>query len=142
MLNAVSFLNERAQRRVRSFVGQEAGNATVEAALWLPFFIVALMAAGQVALIFFGQSVALAAAQGGARAYSVGDVLTEAGVVNYVQTELSGITSNASVDVAVSADLITTLVTVPASDFGGPLKFVTQFANLNVQVYAQQRKEF
>ena len=142
MLSAVSFLNEHAATRVRAFIGHESGNATIEAALWLPFFIISLMAAGQVALIFFGQSVALAAAQDATRAYSVGEILTESEVVSRVQAELGGVTSNATVNVAVNNDLITTFVTVPARDFGGPLNFVAQFAGLNVRVFAQQHKEF
>lgn len=142
MKKAFSFLGEAALRRARRFVGGESGNATVEAALWLPFFVIALMAAGQVALIFFGQSVAFAAAQTGTRAYSVGDVLTEGETVALIKAELSGTTENATVNVAVNDNLITTSVIVPASDFGGPLNFVSQFADLNVRVFAQQRKEF
>lgn len=142
MIQAFSFLRKAGLKRASGFVRGESGNATVEAALWLPFFVIALMAAGQVALIFFGQSVALAAAQTGTRAYSVGDVLTPAEAVALIKTELSGTTKNATVNVAVTDNLITTSVIVPASDFGGPLKFVPQFADLNVRVFAQQRKEF
>lgn len=142
MKTAFSTLSILARRRARSFVDGESGNATVEAAMWLPFFIIALMGAGQVALIFFGQSAALAAAQTGTRAYSVGDVLTTNEVITMVKSSLGGFGDNASVKVAVNNDLITTSVSIPASDFGGPLRFITQFADLNVRVSAHQNKEF
>jgi Flp pilus assembly protein TadG len=142
MLRTASILNNHALKRIRRFISHESGNATVEAALWLPFFLITLMGAGQVALIFFGQSVALTAAQNATRAYSVGEIQTDAEIVSYVQKELSGISDTSTVNVAVNNDLITTFVTVPASEFGGPLKFIPQFANLNVRVFAQQRKEF
>jgi len=127
--------------RIGAFLRREGGSSTIEVVLWVPFFVITLMASGQLALVFFGQAIALDAAQNATRAYSIGAITTEAGVRARVQAELAGISSNVAVVSVVSGDLITTFVTVPASDFGGPLKFITQFSSLNVQVVAQQFTE-
>ena len=124
-----------------SFLRREGGSATIEVVLWVPFFVVTLMASGQLALVFFGQAMTLDAAQDATRAYAIGTLTSEAEVRSRIQADLSAISSNVAVVSVVSDDLITTVVTVPASDFGGPLRFITQFSSLNVQVVAQQFAE-
>ena len=137
----MSFILNRTKQMRTAFLKGEHGNATVEVALWVPFFFIALMMAGQLALIFFGQAIALDAAQSATRAYSVGLITTEGQVESQIQAELAGISTNVTVTSTISDELITTIVSVPASDFGGPLKFIAQFASLNVQVVAQQFTE-
>ena len=127
--------------RLTGFKSRENGNATVEIVLWVPFFFILLMGAGQLALLFFGQSVALSAAQSATRAYSVGDITTESEVRNFVEAELAGMSSNVSVTSTVTNGVITTYVSVPARDLGGPLRFITQFTDLNILSVAQQYKE-
>jgi hypothetical protein len=124
-----------------TFLRREGGSATIEVVLWVPFFVFTLMASGQLALVFFGQSMTLDAAQDATRAYAIGTLTSEAEVRSRIQSDLAGISSNVAVVSVVSDDLITTVVTVPASDFGGPLRFITQFSSLNVQVVAQQFAE-
>jgi Flp pilus assembly protein TadG len=124
-----------------SFLRREGGSATIEVVLWVPFFVVTLMASGQLALVFFGQAMTLDAAQDATRAYAIGTLTSEAEVRSRIQSDLSAISSNVAVVSVLSGDLITTVVTVPASDFGGPLRFITQFSSLNVQVVAQQFAE-
>ena len=135
------FIDGLRRAELAPFWRRENGSVTIEMVLWVPFFVITLMACGQLALVFFGQAIALDAAQNATRAFSVGMTTTEAEVVAQVRAELAGISSNVSVTSFVTDELITTVVTVPARDFGGPLKFITQFSNLNVQVVAQQFAE-
>lgn len=127
--------------RVASLLRREGGSSTIEVVLWVPFFVITLMASGQLALVFFGQAVTLDAAQDATRAYAIGTLVSEAEVKSQIQSDLAAISSNVAVVSVVSGDLITTVVTVPASDFGGPLRFITQFSTLNVQVVAQHFAE-
>ena len=124
-----------------TFLRREGGSSTIEVVLWVPFFVITLMASGQLALVFFGQAVTLDAAQDATRAYAIGTLVSEAEVKAQIQNDLSAISSNVAVVSVVANDLITTVVTVPASDFGGPLRFITQFSTLQVQVVAQHFAE-
>lgn len=124
-----------------AFLRRQGGSATIEVVIWVPFFVITLMASGQLALVFFGQSMTLDAAQDATRAYAIGTLSSEAEVRTQIQADLAAISSNVAVVSVLSDDLITTVVTVPASDFGGPLRFITQFSSLNVQVVAQQFAE-
>mgnify|MGYP001822297555 CR=1 FL=1 len=124
-----------------SFVRREGGSSTIEVVLWVPFFVITLMASGQLALVFFGQAMTLDSAQDATRAFAIGTLTSEAEVRSQIQSDLAAISSNVAVVSVVSDDLITTVVTVPASDFGGPLRFITQFSTLQVQVVAQHFAE-
>ena len=127
-------------RTIRRF-RKEDGAVSIEATLWVPFFVITLMASGQLALVFFGQAMTLDAAQDATRAFAIGRLVSEAEVASQIQTDLAAISSNVAVVSVVADDLITTVVTVPAADFGGPLRFITQFSSLNVQVVAQHFAE-
>lgn len=126
---------------IASFLRREGGSSTIEVVLWVPFFVITLMASGQLALVFFGQAMTLDAAQDATRAFAIGRLVSEAEVASQIQTDLAAISSNVAVVSVVADDLITTVVTVPAADFGGPLRFITQFSSLNVQVVAQHFAE-
>ncbi|MBT8415128.1 MAG: hypothetical protein KJO30_12435 [Boseongicola sp.] len=124
-----------------SFLRREGGSSTIEVVLWVPFFVITLMASGQLALVFFGQAMTLDSAQDATRAFAIGTLTSEAQVKAQIQSDLAAISNNVAVVSVVADDLITTVVTVPASDFGGPLRFITQFSSLQVQVVAQHFAE-
>ncbi|NNE80829.1 MAG: pilus assembly protein [Silicimonas sp.] len=134
-------IHTETKARIAKFRAREDGNATVEIVLWVPFFFILLMGVGQLALIFFGQTVALSAAQNATRAYSVGDITTQDEIRTFVEAELAGISTNVTVTSTITNGLITTFVSVPAGDLGGPLGFITQFGGMNIQSIAQQFKE-
>ncbi len=138
-------LIKRASCTVRAgisrFRDRQDGNATIEIVLWAPFFFILLMIVGQLSLIFFGQSIALSAAQDATRAYSIGELASEAEVRSFVQAELSTMSDRVTVTSTITDGLITTVVNMPAGDVGGPLGFLSQFANLTIQSVAQQYKE-
>lgn len=128
--------------KIPTFTRREDGAVTVEIVLWVPFFVLACMAGGQFAMIFFGQAVALDAAQQATRAYSIGDLTSEAELRAFVQDALSTLSANVDVKTSVTDNLITTYVRVPAKDFGGPFKIIADLGQANVVVKAQQFKEF
>ena len=110
--------------KIPTFASREDGAVTIEIVLWVPFFVLACMAGGQFAMIFFGQAVALDAAQQATRAYSIGDLTSEAELRAFVQDALSTLSANVDVKTSVTDNLITTYVRVPAKDFGGPFKII------------------
>ena len=128
--------------KIPTFTRREDGAVTVEIVLWVPFFVLACMAGGQFAMIFFGQAVALDAAQQATRAYSIGDLTSEAELRAFVQDALSTLSANVDVKTSVTDNLITTYVRVPAKYFGGPFKIIADLGQANVVVKAQQFKEF
>ena len=103
--------------KIPTFTRREDGAVTVEIVLWVPFFVLACMAGGQFAMIFFGQAVALDAAQQATRAYSIGDLTSEAELRAFVQDALSTLSANVDVKTSVTDNLITTYVRVPAKYF-------------------------
>ena len=127
--------------KIPTFASLEDGAVTIEIVLWVPFFVLACMAGGQLAMIFFGQAVALDAAQQATRAYSIGELNSEAEVRAYVKDALSTLSANVDVQSSVTDNLITTYVRVPAKDFGGPFKILAELGQANVIVKAQQFKE-
>ncbi|MDJ1018452.1 MAG: TadE/TadG family type IV pilus assembly protein [Paracoccaceae bacterium] len=136
-----SSIAERARARIGSFRRSEAGNATIEAVFWVPFFFFFLLAAGQLAFVFYGQSAAQDLAQQATRAYSVGELTTEAEVASYVKNRLNFATEEVEVSSTVTDGMITTVVGVPAGEFGGPLRVFTALVNMKIYVTAQQVKE-
>lgn len=136
-----------ASKRLRARIGaaafrrSEAGNTTIESVFWIPFFFFFLLGGGQLAMIFYGQTMTQHIAQEATRAYSVGTLASGAAVGDYVRDRLSGVSGNVSVSTTVTDGLITTIVRVPARDFGGPLQVFASLANLQVQAVAQQVQE-
>lgn len=131
----------QAKRKIARFCCTEFGNATIEGVIWAPFFFFLLLTAGQLGMIFYGQAMTLDVAQDATRAYSVGELSNAKEVVAFVQARMANVSSNVSVSSNISEGLITTIISLPAGDFGGPLRHFADLAELQVQVVAQQSKE-
>lgn len=131
----------RTRLSLAAFRRSEAGNTTIEAVFWIPFFFFFLLGGGQLAMIFHGQTMTQHIAQEATRAYSVGRLASGAEVGDYVRDRLSEVSGEVSVSTTVTDGLITTVVRVPARDFGGPLQVFASLANLQVQAVSQQVKE-
>jgi len=123
------------------FIHSDDGAVTVEAALWLPFILFFFIGIGELALIYHGQTRTLEVAQDATRLISIGELMTETESSDYISAQLANFTSNATSTNQVDKGLITTVVSVPASDFA-PFGFFTSLANFNVTVVAQQVVEF
>ena len=127
--------------KCRQFLRSECGNASVESVFWVPFFLFTLLAIGQFAMIFYGRAVTLEVAQIATRAFSVGELKTSDEVAAFVQQQMADVSSQIQVVSNVSDGMITTIISLPAGDFGGPLRSLTDLGGFDIQVVAQQTKE-
>lgn len=102
----------------RRFSRSEDGGVTVEAALWIPFWLLFLFGLAQTALIFHGQARMLDIAQDATRAYALGLIDTEASLKSSIKGALATFSNNVTVNSYVTDGIVKTVVTVPAMDFG------------------------
>ena len=129
-------LVDSALRRFRD----EDGTVSVEAVLWIPFFVFFLTLIADGALIFYGQARALEVTEDANRAFSIGEVTREE-AVEQIEARLSTISPNASAQINTVDGLITTIVTIPTSDLDA-VGFVTSLASINMQVVSQMVQEY
>lgn len=120
---------------------REDGAVTVEAVLWVPFFVICLTMVADAALIFYGQARALQVAQDANRALSVGTLTSPADAQNYVTTALATMSPNASAQTVSNDGILTTVVSLPASDLAA-VGFFTSLTSFQMQVVAQMVQEF
>ena len=123
----------------RRFLRSESGGVTVEAAIWLPFWILLLFGLAQTAFIFHGQARALDVAQEATRAYAIGEYTSEAEVKTFVKANLSSLSKRVTVASTSSGGIITTTVTIPALDFG--IGIFRSLGNFDLTVTSQRVKE-
>lgn len=102
--------------RIRSARQDEAGSATVEAVLWLPFFIAAFTLVVDGSMIFHNHSQILRVTQDANRAFSVGRYTDEETTESQIEAALSSLSDNAAATTTVANGIISTTVTVPAGD--------------------------
>lgn len=98
------------------FARKEDGAATIEAVLWLPFYIMLFGLLADVSMVFHGQSKLLRIVQDANRNMSIGRLQTADEVINFVQTRAGAFATPTSVSNTVVAGLITTSITVPVRD--------------------------
>jgi len=100
-------------RSLARFANREDGTATIEAVLWLPFFLALFGLLADVSMVFYGQSRILRIAQDANRNMSIGRLATPADTQNFVITQLGGLGGVATASTTVTAGLITTTVSIP-----------------------------
>lgn len=136
-----SILNSTGCKQVMRRFSKEDGAVTVEATLWVPFFVIIITLVADVALIFYGQARALEVAQDANRAYSIGTLATTDETKTYITSRLSTLSPNATAHVNFERGLITTVIVLPTSDLDA-VGFFTSLASMDMQVVAQMVKEF
>lgn len=130
---------EPADGRRRRFSRCESGGVTVEAALWIPFWLFFLFGLAQTAFIFHGQARMLDTAQSATRAYAIGEIDSTSALETSIKGALATFSSNVTVNTYSSNGVIKTIVTVPAMDFGiGIFKSLEAF---NLTVASQAVRE-
>lgn len=132
--------NRKKSSLVRRF-RREDGAVTVEAVIWIPFFVFCLTLIADAALIFYGQARALKVAQDANRALSVGTFTTYDATETYIENALVGMSPNATATTGSNDGLITTVITLPASDLAA-VGFFTALTSFDMQVVAQMVQEF
>lgn len=124
--------------RIRNFRSRSDGSATIESVLWFPAFMVifALMADG--AMIFSGHSRVMRVVQDANRNLSIGRLRTEEDIQDYIVTALAQLSPGASVvaDMDTDPGIVTTVVTVPASDLE-MLGMFNAFSSLELTITSQ-----
>ena len=120
---------------------REDGAVTVEAVLWVPFFVIVLTMVADAALIFFGQARALQVAQDVNRALSVGTLASTDDAKTYIENTLATMSPNATSQTVTNDGIVTTVVSLPASDLAA-VGFFTSLTSFQMQVVAQMVQEF
>lgn len=125
----------------RRFERGESGAVTVEAALWIPFFLLFTFGIGQLGLIFYGQARMLEVAQDANRSLSVGEFTSEEEAENWIEASLARLSPDARAEATVDGRIITTSVRAPAGQLGGVIIFAP-LTGFEVEVVAQQVVEY
>ena len=129
------------RRSLRRF-SDDAGAVTVEAALWLPFFVILLTLIADIALIFHGQARALRIVQDANRGYSTGfyGSETETAAIIVERLAVENLTQNAIAVTELEDGVITSIVQVPSGDLDA-IGFFTSLASVNMQITSQHVME-
>lgn len=100
-----------------SFRQREDGAATIEAVLWLPFFLALFGVLADVSMVFFNQTRLLRIVQDANRNMSIGRFVLPSETQNFVVSEGKIISPRVTATTTVSSTgLIHTTATVPARD--------------------------
>ena len=131
-------------QRVKSFKRDESGSATVEAALWIPFFLALILLVVEVTFVFYGHSQMLRLAQDASRKLSVGWFSSTTETEEYILTSMKNLrnagSSAATTDVSITNGVITTTISAPASELDVVGTF-SALSNLTIAVSAQHMQE-
>ncbi len=114
---------------MKRFRRDERGSATIEAVLWLPFFVIFFVMIADVSLVFFRQTEVLRVVQDANRALSVGRFSGPAETEDYVKTAIAPLTTRAQVTTSVNSGVIGTRALVPVDDLVavGMFNFLTGY---------------
>lgn len=132
----------RRPRLFSRFRKSEKGGVTVEAALWLPFFILFLIGVGELGLVFHGQARVLGVAQDANRGTSVGRFNTTAEAEAWAELALQPFSDEIVANTTIDKGLITTVITISAGDLAGNIGIFSMLAGFDLKVTAQQVWEF
>ena len=119
---------------------REDGAVTIEAALWLPFFVFALCLVADVSLTFYGKTRTLDVMQQANRAYSAGELTSTQQTEDYIVAALSEISPNVQAQTGLENGLVYSVVRVPSSDLSavGLFPALTSFdVVLTSQMYVE-----
>lgn len=126
---------------LRRFSREEDGAATIEAVLWLPFYIMLFGLLVDVSMIFHGQSKLLRIVQDANRNMSIGRLTTTAAVQDFVIARAGSMSKDPQATTVTSAGLILTTASVPMTDldmFG----VASVFKNVRMTVQAEHLMEY
>jgi Flp pilus assembly protein TadG len=100
----------------RAFARQERGAASIEVVLWTPIFLLLFGMVTDASIVFGRQAEILRIVQDANRSLAVGRFLTIDQAETYIQERVTTFSDESSVDVSVTGGIITSEVTLPASD--------------------------
>ena len=134
---------QRLSRSIARFGRRETGSTSVEAALWVPFFVLFTFGIGQLGLIMYGQARVLGIAEHATRSLAVGEFATDVDAENWIRGQLAQVSNNVQADAFLDPNgaVIRTIVRVPARDLGG-FGIFSSLTGFDVVVRAQQVWEY
>ena len=136
----------RKTSRCMGFLRGEDGSTTVEAVLWMPFFVALMALIVDASMLFNSQAQMLRFVQDANRAYSTGQIDDTGGIQTLLQAQLAPLSNDAVItpvlDTAtIPSGIIRTTASIPAADLNS-IGLITALMNFNVSVTAQHYVEF
>lgn len=122
--------------KLRRFLRNDTGTATVEFVLWLPLVLLIFGTIVDFSLVLSGEARALRVVQDANRGLSVGHFQTIAAAKSYILTQVSSLSSHATIDMTVVNGVIISRLTLPAADLMATGMY-SGLINLKVTVVAQ-----
>ena len=132
----------RLLRPIRRYRRDETGAVTIEAALWLPFFIIFLFGIVELALVFHGQSRILQIAEDANRAFSVGRFGSPEETAAWAKSALGPFSDEIETFTVLNKGVIYTSVSIPAADLAGNIGVFSMLFDIDIRVIAQQVLEY
>ena len=126
--------------RIRDFLHNTRGTATVETVLWFPMFMFIFGLMVDVAMIFHGQAKVLRIVQDSNRQYSIGNLADETATETFVETQLAAVNIVGVATTTEIAGVAHTSVIVGANQLQ-VIGFFTTFNNLNLNISAEHMIE-
>lgn len=137
-------------RRCRSPLGRriaaEEGSATIEAVLWIPFFMLLLALIADASFLFHRQAQMLRTVQDANRALSTGQLTSTADVEEVLMAQYADFSDSVrAVSVldtgTVPGGIIRTTLSIPARDINS-IGLIASVSNLTLSVTTQHYREF
>ena len=101
---------------LKPFLREEDGNATVEAVMWMPFFVALFSLVVDGTAIFNKHSNVLRIMHDANRSFSVGRHISPEATMTAIKNNAAYITPNMKVETVVSGGVIYTTALIPVSD--------------------------
>lgn len=127
-------------RQIRTALHQEDGGASVEAVIWMPFFLLLFAMVVDASLVLGGQAEVLRVVQDTNRAVSLGRYQDLDVARQHIEAEIVQLSNSALVTVEVVDGIITSVVVIPARDLTATGLF-DGFADIDLVVRAQHLSE-
>lgn len=127
-------------RSAKGFTRSTSGSTTIEMVIWFPIFMLLFCLIADAALIFSKQAQVLRIVQDANRATSIGRMMSSTDTQSYIYNRVVEISPNANVFTTIDAGVISSTVTMPASDLTAT-SLIDAFRSLNIRVSSQHLSE-
>jgi Flp pilus assembly protein TadG len=126
----------------KRFLSDDDGAATIEAVLWMPFFVLVFGLIADASLLFNTQAALTRIVQDANREYSIGLLKSEADTEAFILARVGAVQNDPSTSVKTTYanGLIRTTVTVPAKDYMA-VGFFRALTGIHLTVTSEQVME-